>query len=170
MLLTTAKNILCCEECSCLQHWNHLYSGKNYSDNLHSIKNTKDLTMKQMFDISAKLVTEQDEIYGVKTIDWENSSWKYLSLIGDEQVISLQRTKIYVFSDSVLCLGKIHENSQSNFAWERRLEWLKTTPEYRTLDRIDGEPIEFEWNIFPGFTTLQLSQEVRSVPSNVSPG
>ena len=25
---------------------------KNYSDNLHSIKNTEDLTMKQMFDIS----------------------------------------------------------------------------------------------------------------------
>ena len=46
--------------------------GKNYSDNWHSIKNTKDLTMKQMFDISAKLVSEQDEIYGVKTIDWEN--------------------------------------------------------------------------------------------------
>ena len=39
---------------------------KNYSDNWHSIKNTEDLTMKQMFDISAKLVSEQDEIYGVK--------------------------------------------------------------------------------------------------------
>ena len=55
---------------------------KNYSDNWHSIKNTKDVTLKQMFDISAKLVSGQDEIYGVKTIDWENSSWKYLFLIG----------------------------------------------------------------------------------------
>ena len=42
---------------------------KNYSDNWHSIKNSKDLTMKQMFDFSAKLVSEQDEIYGVKTIE-----------------------------------------------------------------------------------------------------
>ena len=33
--------------------------------------------MKQMFDVSAKLVSEQDEVYVVKTIDWENSSWKY---------------------------------------------------------------------------------------------
>ena len=41
---------------------------KNCSDNWHSIKNTKDLTMKQMFDISAKLVSEQDEIYGVKQL------------------------------------------------------------------------------------------------------
>ena len=58
-----------------------VFMGKNYSDIWHSIKNTKDLTMKQMFDIPAKLVSEQDEIYGVKTSDWEHSSWKYLSLI-----------------------------------------------------------------------------------------
>ena len=51
--------------------------------------------MKQMFNISEKLVSEQpDEIFGVKTIFWENSSWKYLSLIGDEQVISLQHAKV----------------------------------------------------------------------------
>ena len=28
------------------------------------------------------------------------------------------------------------------------------------LDRIDGEPIQFEWTHFPGFNTLQLSEEV----------
>ena len=50
---------------------------KNYSDNLHSIKNTEDFTMKQMFDMSQKLITEQsDEIYGINTINWEDSSWK----------------------------------------------------------------------------------------------
>ena len=79
-----------------------VFMGKNYSDNWHSIKNTEDLTMKQMFDISEKLVSEQDETCGLGTIDLENSSWKSLSLIGDEQVISLQRTKVYVFSDLVL--------------------------------------------------------------------
>ena len=31
-----------------------VFMGKNYSENLHSIKNTEDLTMKQMFDISEK--------------------------------------------------------------------------------------------------------------------
>ena len=137
---------------------------KNYSDNWHSIKNTEDLTMKQMFDISEKLISEQsDEIYGMSTINREHSSWKYLSLIGDEQVISLLHTKVYVFSDSVLCLGKVNENQKSNIAWEDRLKWLKSSPEYRTLDRIDGEPIEFEWNIFPGFTTLQLSHKVQEL-------
>ena len=105
---------------------------KNYLDNCHSIANTKDLTLKQMFDISARLVSDQsDEIYGVKVkrINLENSSWKYLSLIGDEQVISLQRTKSYVFSDSVLCLGTIHENPRAHTAWEERLAWFKSSPE-----------------------------------------
>ena len=138
-----------------------VFMGKNYSDNWHSIKNTKDLTMKQMFDISEKLVSEQDEIYGVKTINWERSSWKYLSLIDDEQLINLQRTKVFVFSDSVLCLGKVNENPRSNIACGQRLEWFKSSPEYRTMDRIEGEPMELEWSMFPGFNTLQLSQEVQ---------
>ena len=43
----------------------------------------------------------------------------------------------FVFSDSVLCLGKIHENHQSNDAWEERLGWFKSSPVYRNFDRID---------------------------------
>ena len=47
-----------------------------------------------MFDISEKLVSEQsDEIYGISKIIWEHSSWKYLSLVGDEEVISLLHKK-----------------------------------------------------------------------------
>ena len=86
--------------------------------------------IEKMFDISARLVSEQDVISGVETIGWRNRSWKYLSLTGDERVINLQRTKVYVFSDSVLCLGKIHENPQSNGAWEDRLGWFKTSQEH----------------------------------------
>ena len=106
-------------------------------------------------------MSEQDEISGLETIGWENHSWKYLSLIGDERVINLQRTKVYVFSDSVLCFGKIFENPESNDAWEHRLGWFKSSQKYRFFDRIDGEPMEFEWNIFTGFHTLQLSEEVK---------
>ena len=121
---------------------------KSYSYNWHSIKNTKDLTMKQMFDVSETLISAQsDDIHGVKTINWEDYSLKYLSLIGDEHVISLLHTKVCVFSDSVLCLGKIHGNLQSNTAWEERLAWFKSSQEYKDLDRIDDEPIEFEWII-----------------------
>ena len=134
-----------------------VFMGKNYSDNWHSIKNTEDLTMKQMFDISEKLITEQsDEIYGMRTISWEDSSWKYLSLIVDEEAISLLHKKVYVFSDSVLCLGKMNENPQSNIAWEDRLTWFKSSPEYRTWTELMVSQWNSSVNIFTGFTTLQL--------------
>ena len=117
--------------------------------------------MKQMFEISEKLIVEQsDEIFGVTPINWEDSSWKHLSLIGDEEVISLSHAKVYVFSVSVLCLGKVNQNPTSNSAWEEKLSWFKSSPQYRTLDTIYVEPMEFEWNIFPGFTSLQLINKV----------
>ena len=108
-------------------------------------------------------MSEQNEVSGLETIRWENHSWKYLSFIGDEGVLHLHRTKVYVFSDSVLCLGQIFENPESNDAWEQRLGWKKYSHNYRNFDRIDGEPMEFEWHIFPGFNTLQLSQEVKEL-------
>ena len=52
---------------------------KNFQDNQDSIVNTTDLTLKKMFDISAKLVGGQDEISNVVAIRWEKHSWKYLS-------------------------------------------------------------------------------------------
>ena len=42
-----------------------VFMGKNYLNNRNSIANTTDLTLKQMFDISTKLVSEQDEISGL---------------------------------------------------------------------------------------------------------
>ena len=140
-----------------------VFMGKNHSHNLHSIKNTgNNLTLKQMFDISEKLIVGQSgEIFGVTPINWEDSPWKQLSLVNDEEVISLSHAKVYVFSDSVLCLGKVNQNPTSNNAWEQQLGWFKDSSHCRALDTIDGKPMEFEWNIFPGFTTLQLVDKVQ---------
>ena len=133
----------------------------------NSIKNSTDLTLKKMFDISEKLVSEQEEINNVDKIYWKNHSWKQLSLIGDETVINLQRAKVYVFSDSVLCLGRIHQHPESNEAWKKRIEWIITEKNYRDYDGINGEPTEFEWNIFPGFTTLQLCDKISNLLSSL---
>ena len=81
-------------------------------------------------------------------------------MIGDETVINLQRAKVYVFSDSVLCLGRVHQYPESNEAWKDRIRRITTDQSYRDYDGIGGEPTEFEWNIFPGFTTLQLYGKV----------
>ena len=97
-----------------------VFMGKSYSENLHSIKNTgNNFTLKRMFDISEKLIVGQsDEIFGVTPINSEDFSWKQWSLVGDVEVISLSHAKVYVFSDSVLCLGNMDQNQTSNSAWE----------------------------------------------------
>ena len=82
------------------------------------------------------------------------------ALIGDERIINLQRAKVCVFSDSVLCLGKIHQNPESNGSLEEKDRMDHISQSYRDFDGISGEPAEFEWNIFPGFDTLQLCGEV----------
>ena len=143
------------------------FMGKNFMDNQNSIMNSTDLTLKKMFDITLKLVSEQEEINNLDQIHWERHSWKQLSLIGDETVINFQRAKVYVFSDSALCLGRVHQHPESNEAWKKRIGWITTDKSYRDYDGINGEPTEFEWNIFPGFTTLQLCGKVTDLLSRL---
>ena len=83
-------------------------------------------------------------------------------MIGDETVINLQRAKVYVFSDSVLCFGRILQHPESNEVWKKSIEWITSSQIYRDFDGIDGEPTEVEWNIFPGFDTLQQVTDLRS--------
>ena len=71
---------------------------------------------------------------------------------------SVERKGLRIFRFCVM-LGKMNENPQSN---TDKLTWFKSSSQYRALDTIDGEPMEFEWNIFPGFTTLQLCNKVLS--------
>ena len=139
------------------------FMGKNFSTTQNFIMNSRDLTLKQMFDVTAKLVSEQEEINNVDKIHWKNHSWRQLSLTGHETVINLQRAKVYVFSDSVLCLGRILQHPDSNEAWKKRIEGVMSEKSYRDYDGINGEPTEFEWNIFPGVTTLQLCGKVNDL-------
>ena len=46
------------------------FMGKNFQDNQNSIMNTTDLTLKRVFDVTAKLVNDQDEINGLDKIHW----------------------------------------------------------------------------------------------------
>ena len=56
----------------------------------------------------------------------------------------------------------MNEKPQSNGAWEDRLVWFKTSQEYRNLDRIDGEPMEFEWNISQDSTRCSSVKKSKS--------
>ena len=55
------------------------FMGKNFSTIQSFVKNSEDLTVKQMFDVTAQLVNSQDEINGLDKIQWEKDSWTRLS-------------------------------------------------------------------------------------------
>ena len=143
------------------------FMGKNFSTFQSIVKNHESLTLKQMFDVTAQLVINQDEINCLDKIQWEKYSWTRLSLIDDEIVINLERTKVYVFSDSVLCLGKVLQHPESNEAWKNRVAGIRSEKSYRDYDAINGESTEFESNIFPGFTTLQLCYKINDLLNNL---
>ena len=85
--------------------------------------------MKQVFDISEEFIVGQsDETYGVSPINWDDLSWKQLSLVGDEWDISLSHVKVNVFADSVLMLGKHWPEPTIKHFWEDKLTWFKSSP------------------------------------------
>ena len=143
------------------------FMGKNFSTIQSVVKNHESLTLKQMFDVTAQLVKNQEEICCLDKILYGKNSWTQLSLINDPVIINLQSTKVYVFSDSVLCLGKVPQHPESNEAWKNRVAGVRAERSYRDYDAINGESTEFEWNIFPGFTTLQLCDKISNLLSSL---
>ena len=98
---------------------------------------------------------------------YQKNTWTQLSLINDPLVINLQSTKVYVFSDSVLCLGKVLQHPECNEAWQNRVAGVRAERNYSDFDDVKGESAEFEWNIFPGFTSLQFCDRISNLLSSL---
>ena len=143
------------------------FMGKNYSTMQTVVKNEESLTLKQMFDVTAQIVHNEEEIYCLDKILYQKNSWTQLSLINDPVIINLLSTKVYVFSDSVLCLGKVLQHPECNEAWKNRVAGVRAEKSYRGYDAVSRETTEFEWNIFPGFTTLQLCDKISNLLSSL---
>ena len=87
---------------------------------------------------SSSLPTSAPMTPSRQEIDHSKSSSKQSSLVNDEEVIRLSHAKVYVFSDSVLCHGKVNQKPTSNTAWEQQLDRSKDSSQYRIWDTIDG--------------------------------
>ena len=144
------------------------FMGKNFSTIQSVVKNQESLTLKQMFDVTAKIVHNEEEISGLDKILYHKNSWTQLSLINDSVIINLESTKVYVFPDSVLCLGKVLQHPECNEAWKNRVAGARAEKSYRDYDSVSGETTEFEWNIFPEFTSLQLCDKISNLLSSLA--
>ena len=68
------------------------FMGKNFSTIQSVVKNHENLTLKQMFDVTAQLVNNQEEINCLDKILYGKNSWTQLSLINNPVIINLQST------------------------------------------------------------------------------
>ena len=74
--------------------------------------------MRQLFQVNQELITDQTEITGLATIDWQQPMWRETTLLTD-RAVQLANAKTYVFSDSVMCLGGI--STEPVKAWESKM-------------------------------------------------
>ena len=66
-----------------------------------------------------------------------------------------------------MCLGRVLQHPDSNEAWKNIVAGIQSGKSYRDYDAINGESTEFEWNIFPGFTTLHLCGKIIDLQSDL---
>ena len=76
------------------------------------------------------------KFYCLDKIEYQRNTWTQLSLINDPVVIGLQSAKIYVFSDSVLCLGKVLQHPECNDAWKNRVAGIRAEKDYSVFDDV----------------------------------
>ena len=81
-----------------------VHIGQNYYENLVIYRNTNFDALETLFDITQKLILDQDfEMLNVSTIEWTFSPWMRSTLQHDKDT-EWAKAKVHVHSDSVLCL------------------------------------------------------------------
>ena len=135
-----------------------VHLGQDYDQNLRFVKNHFWSSWNKLFKETEKMIKDQKEITGVSMIDYGDYTWSATSLLCD-RIHQISNAKTYVFADSVLCLGGIKENP--NEVWKEEIKWYFESNHLKDFNRIDGESMEFEWKIFPGFTTFDLLTQIQ---------
>ena len=135
-----------------------VHLGQDYDQNLRFVKKDFLDFFEEVIQRNQKLIKNQTEIIGIWMIDYEEYTWSATSLLCD-RIFKISNAKTNVFADSVLCLGGVKENP--NDAWKEEIKWYFESNHLKELNRIDGGPMEFEWRIFPGFTTCCLLEQIQ---------
>ena len=121
-----------------------VHLGKDYDVNLRSVQSSSWRTTGQLFGDTAKLISGQTETTGISLMNFQDLRWVSTNLL-HRRAYQFPTAKVYVFSDSVLCLGKMGDNPVES--WKKQIQWYSDNNDFSELNRIDGQPMEFEWKI-----------------------
>ena len=119
-----------------------IHLGPNFLSNSEIYKSTKFEDIETVCNITQKLLREHSEdLLNVKCLEYSSPSWVG-SVLANDQGIKWAKAKVCVYADSVLCVGQICQDAVG----------------------IDGEAIEFEWKIVPGFSSLSIHEKIQEDP------
>ena len=141
-----------------------VFMGKNYSDNWHSIKNTRDLTLKQMVRHICKIgVWARWDIWSGNT--WLGESFMEVFVFDwwwtSHQSSAHKGLRLFRFCivSGVRYTRTLAQTQHGKTDWDGSKVHRNT----ETWTELTASQWNFEWIIFPGFNTLQLSQELKSL-------
>ena len=132
-----------------------VHLGPGYGENLNQ-ESTLGAGQNIVPYLAFHLEIKKSEIYGISTIEWNTTSWTIPTLLHDG---AIKPSKVHVFSDSVLCLGKIHEHLACTQKWKEQIGWFMGSKDFQELNGIEGEPVEFDRNIFHAGSTPRDSKK-----------
>ena len=131
-----------------------VHLGPDYNENLTGHRNTNFEELKTLFDITQRSILEtQIRDSECFTIELTFSPWMRSTLPNDT-VIKWAKAKVHVYSYSVLCWKDVRMYRSECKNRKHQFPDFHQSNSYRELFGIDGEEIEFEWNIFPGLCNI----------------
>ena len=124
--------------------------GRDYMENIRFTKYKLLKSVKQVFQVTEKLIEDQTEISGPRLIS-KNPR-------GDRRLYYVtKRLRLRLGTVCVIPQWPTSRNLENKIQWYLEIRYLKD------LNQIDGKPMEFEWKIFPGFTTLGILEEIQKI-------
>ena len=142
-----------------------VHLGRNCLENSRFTENQLLQSVKQLFQVIENLVKDQKEINSLTTIDFKDPTWRSTTLLCDKA--------FEITNAKNLCLRRLGAQSGKH-QWKtiRSLDEQKCMvfgKRYvKDLNRIDEEPMEFEWTMFPWFTTLGILEEVHKFYDSIT--
>ena len=97
-----------------------VHFGQDYEVNSRYVNNNLWNRKGQLFRETGNLIRDQKEIIGVTTIDFKELTWMSTSLLS-EKACRFTNAKTYVFSDCVLCVGKMGDDPVAT--WKSKIIW-----------------------------------------------
>ena len=133
-----------------------LHMDPNYAKNLEVFKSSEFENMESLFNVMNKMIAGISEIKNLFPQDFANPSWERSTLPVD-QAIEWTKVRVYVYSES----SAMHVKKRS-IPKMQSSDGKDTCQLYRCSilsENYHGEPIAFEWKIFPGTTASKLLQK-----------